>query len=153
MKYVIAIDAVYGGQKYYDQKLIEKKREMELFRSSKRFEVKVTHQFTEFDVEIINLMCQGLSALKIAKRMKISWWNSYHYRERIFKITRCNNVDHLIIYAMRNKILVMLFTAFLTKISVIIISHFQGYVVSSKNKLFLYISDSTLPGNIPVNSK
>ncbi len=66
-----------------------------------------TIQFTKREVEILQLMCQGLSTTEIAEKIFLSPSTVENYRVKLLAKTECKNAVSLVVYAIKNKIIVI----------------------------------------------
>lgn len=60
--------------------------------------------FSEREIEIIKLLCEGYSNWEIADKLYFTKRTAENYRERIFKKMNVKNSAGLVIYAIKNKI-------------------------------------------------
>ncbi|MBN1182710.1 MAG: response regulator transcription factor [Bacteroidales bacterium] len=62
-------------------------------------------RFTKREVEILQLMCQGLSTSEIANKIFLSPNTVENYRVKLLAKTECKNAVSLVVYAIKNKII------------------------------------------------
>ncbi|OFX59485.1 MAG: DNA-binding response regulator [Bacteroidetes bacterium GWA2_30_7] len=60
---------------------------------------------TEREMEVLNLICKGLSNQKIAEKLIVSKRTIDKHRENILSKTGCNNTASLIMYANKNRLI------------------------------------------------
>ena len=90
-----AIDRVHSGRSYYDQ--------IQAFNSEK--EEVHRHKLTMREVEIIQLLADGLSSSQIGDRLYISGHTVKTHRKNILKKLDLHNSSELIQYALNNGII------------------------------------------------
>ena len=90
-----AIDRVHSGRSYYDQ--------IQAFNSEK--EEVHRHKLTMREVEIIQLLADGLSSSQIGDRLFISGHTVKTHRKNILKKLDLHNSSELIQYALNNGII------------------------------------------------
>ena len=61
-------------------------------------------RFTARDKDLMNLICDGLSAQEIAEKLHLSIRTVEGYRTRLFQKTGCHNTAGLVFYIMQNKL-------------------------------------------------
>ena len=99
-----AIDTVMAGGNYFSQELMQN-----LLRNYKAIhEAKETDaELSEREVEILLLICSGLSNQKIGDQLFISKRTVEKHRANILCKTNCKNTAGLVIYAIRNQLINM----------------------------------------------
>jgi len=90
-----AIDRVHAGKSYYDQ--------IQAFSSEKE-EVK-QYKLGEREIEIIQLLAQGLSSQQIADKLFISQHTVKTHRKNILRKLELHNTSELIQYSLNNGII------------------------------------------------
>lgn len=97
-----AINRVSNGQHYYSEEImgliVKKVRQIDAVE-------KVV--FTEKEMEVLRLLCKGLSNNEIADKIFLSVRTVEGYRNKLLQKTGSVNVIQLIIYAMRNKLVIL----------------------------------------------
>ncbi len=97
-----AIDTVMAGGNYFSQELMQNLlRNYKLVRESKEAEV----DLSEREIEILLLICSGLSNQEIGDQLFISKRTVEKHRANILCKTSCKNTAGLVMYAIRNQIL------------------------------------------------
>jgi len=94
-----AINKVLSGQQYYSEEimgLLVKK-----FRSYDSPE-KIT--FSEKEMEVLRLLCKGMSNAEIADKLFLSVRTVEGYRNKLLQKTDSSNVLNLVIFALKNKL-------------------------------------------------
>ncbi|MCX6268897.1 MAG: response regulator transcription factor [Bacteroidetes bacterium] len=97
-----AINRVCEGQQYYSEEimglLVKKVRQIDAVE-------KIT--FTEKEMEVLRLLCKGFSNNEIADKLFLSVRTVEGYRNKLLQKTGAVNVINLVIYALRNKLVIM----------------------------------------------
>jgi DNA-binding NarL/FixJ family response regulator len=97
-----AINRVSNGQHYYSEEImgliVKKVRQIDAVE-------KVV--FTEKEMEVLRLLCKGYSNNEIADKIFLSVRTVEGYRNKLLQKTGSVNVIQLIIYAMRNKLVIL----------------------------------------------
>ena len=97
-----AIDAVMAGGNYFSQELMQNLlRNYKLIRESKEVEI----DLSEREIEILLLICSGLSNQEIGDQLFISKRTVEKHRANILCKTSCKNTAGLVMYAIKNQIL------------------------------------------------
>jgi DNA-binding NarL/FixJ family response regulator len=97
-----AINRISEGQQYYSEEimglLVKKVRQIDAVE-------KVV--FTEKEMEVLRLLCKGLGNNEIADKLFLSVRTVEGYRNKLLQKTGSANVINLVIYALRNKLVIM----------------------------------------------
>ena len=97
-----AINRVSEGQQYYSEEimglLVKKVRQIDAVE-------KIT--FTEKEMEVLRLLCKGFSNNDIADKLFLSVRTVEGYRNKLLQKTDSSNVINLVIFALRNKLVIM----------------------------------------------
>jgi len=97
-----AINKVSAGQQYYSEEimglLVKKVRSIDSVE-------KIT--FTEKETEVLRMLCKGLSNHEIADKLFMSVRTVEGYRNKLLQKTDSPNVINLVIYALKNKIVIL----------------------------------------------
>ena len=97
-----AIRRVAAGQQYFSEEimglLVKKIRQIDAVE-------KVT--LTEKEMEVLRLLCKGMSNAEIAGKLFLSVRTVEGYRNKLLQKTGSANVINLVIYALRNKIVIL----------------------------------------------
>ena len=97
-----AIDTVMAGGNYFSQELMQNLlRNYKLIRETKEAEV----DLSEREIEILLLICSGLSNQEIGDQLFISKRTVEKHRANILCKTSCKNTAGLVMYAIKNQIL------------------------------------------------
>jgi DNA-binding NarL/FixJ family response regulator len=99
-----AIDTVMNGGNYFSQELMQS-----LLRNYKSIkDVKEPEaELSEREIEILLLICSGLSNQEIGDRLFISKRTVEKHRANIHSKTNCKNAAGLVMYAIKNQLIVM----------------------------------------------
>ncbi len=101
---VNAIIDVSNGQSYFSNDLLSKiiaKIGKHKISSDKKKAI----SFSNREIEILQLMCTGLSTNKIADKIYLSKKTVENYRVKLLKKTACKNSVSLIVYAIKNGVI------------------------------------------------
>lgn len=99
-----AICNVIDGKSYFSQKLLQNL--INDLKSSNK-EPKETSELSDRDIEIIRLICDGLSNTEIAEKLFLSKRTIEKYRANILEKTNSKNTASLVMYAIKNNIVEM----------------------------------------------
>ena len=91
-----AINAVYSGGNYFSQEIMQK-----LAFQSVNFSSGL-NQFTPRELDILNLVCKGLTTQEISDNLFISIKTVESHRTNIFRKSEVRNIGELIIWAIKN---------------------------------------------------
>ncbi len=96
-----AIDTVMDGGNYFSQELMQNLlRSYKTIKESKEQEVELSDR----EIEILLLICSGLSNQEIGDRLFISKRTVEKHRANILCKTNCKNAAGLVMYAIKNQI-------------------------------------------------
>jgi len=99
-----AIDTVMTGGNYFSQELMQNLlRNYKSVRDTKEPEA----ELSEREIEILLLICSGLSNQEIGDRLYISKRTVEKHRANIHSKTNCKNTAGLVMYALKNQMIVM----------------------------------------------
>jgi DNA-binding NarL/FixJ family response regulator len=97
-----AIKRVAEGHQYYSEEimglLVKKVRQIDSVE-------KVV--FTDKEMEVLRLLCKGMSNNEIADKLFLSVRTVEGYRNKLLQKTDSSNVINLVIYALRNKLVIL----------------------------------------------
>nr|WP_319400718.1 response regulator transcription factor [uncultured Carboxylicivirga sp.] len=93
-----AIHTVYGGGQYFSQELL-----LKFIQSSGSKSVSI--ELTNREKEVLECLCQGLSAKESADRLNISPRTIEKHRTELFSKTGTNSSISLVVYAMKNDLI------------------------------------------------
>ncbi len=96
-----AIKLVAQGNSYFSNELL---RNIIVNLGKKEFAETETEKFTNRELEILNLMCAGMSANEIADELNLSKKTIEGHRTNLFVKTQTKNSVALVIYAIKNKL-------------------------------------------------
>jgi DNA-binding NarL/FixJ family response regulator len=94
-----AIDSVVSGNKYYSQDIL-----LNIVEKAKTKSEKQSIDLTNRELEILQLICKGLSNPEIARKLFLSKRTVDKHRENILAKTISKNTAELVIYAVKNKL-------------------------------------------------
>ncbi|WKK65864.1 response regulator transcription factor [Lutimonas zeaxanthinifaciens] len=77
----------------------------ELKVTLERFLSKTQTLFTKRELEIVNLICKGMSSKEIGKNLSISHHTVDTHRRKILEKSECHNAVELIMYATKNHLI------------------------------------------------
>nr|WP_321454006.1 response regulator transcription factor [uncultured Carboxylicivirga sp.] len=93
-----AIHTVYGGGQYFSQELL-----LKFIQSSGSKSVSI--ELTNREKDVLECLCQGLSAKESADRLNISPRTIEKHRTELFSKTGTNSSISLVVYAMKNDLI------------------------------------------------
>ena len=103
-----AIRTVANGNSYFSNELL---RNILVKFSNTQVktipDIDTSGDFTKRELEILNLMCSGLTALEIADELNLSKKTIEGHRTNLFTKTGTKNSVALVIYAIKNKLVVI----------------------------------------------
>ena len=91
-----AINAVLSGGNYFSQEILQKMAFQSVHFSAG------CNQLTHRELDIINLVCKGLTSQEIADKLFISQKTVEVHRTKIFRKTDVRNIGELIVWAIKN---------------------------------------------------
>ncbi len=91
-----AINAVLSGGNYFSQEILQKMAFQSVHFSAG------CNQLTHRELDIINLVCKGLTSQEIADKLFISQKTVEVHRTNIFRKTDVRNIGELIVWAIKN---------------------------------------------------
>lgn len=92
-----AITTVINGETYFSQELL-----MSIYKDKKN---KKAALFSDREIEILNLICKGLSNLEISKSLFLSERTVERHRANMIEKTNSKNSISLVIYAIKNDLI------------------------------------------------
>ena len=101
---VNAINVVLSGGPYFSKETFVKIKRMII---EKRLNPNKPHEqveFSEYEKEIIILICRGLSSKEVGLKLNRSYRTIEGYKTRILERIGAKNVINLVVYAIKNKI-------------------------------------------------
>ena len=97
-----AVKKIADGQQYYSEEimgiLVKKVRSVDYVE-------KIT--FTEKELEVLRMLCKGFSNNDIADKLFMSVRTVEGYRNKLLQKTGSSNVINLVIYALKNKLVIL----------------------------------------------
>jgi DNA-binding NarL/FixJ family response regulator len=99
-----AIKAVYKGQSYYCNSTNYKLAEMITKRNSNPLRKKDNVVFTDRELQVIDLMCEGLPSKLIADKLGLTTRTIERYRDMIMGKMDVNNVASAVVYAISHNL-------------------------------------------------
>ncbi len=104
-----AIKTVISGQSYFSNDLL---RKLILDFGKKRSEtipdISAGHDFTERELEVLRLLCEGQSPTEIADKINRSVKTVEAHRSKLLQKTDTRNTVNLVLYAIKNKLVELL---------------------------------------------
>ncbi|MFV0290396.1 MAG: response regulator [Mangrovibacterium sp.] len=97
-----AIDAVNSGLNYFSSELLDNL--VKNFKTKPDRHVKEMDLLSSREVEILVLICRGLSNQEIADELYISKRTVDKHRANILEKSECKNTAQLVVYAIKNKL-------------------------------------------------
>lgn len=100
-----AIKTVINGQSYFSNELL-RKIILDLSKKNLASNLTVSHEnnFTERELEVLRLLCGGLSPIEIADKIHRSIKTVEAHRAKLLQKTETRNTVNLILFAIKNKI-------------------------------------------------
>ena len=102
------INAINGvsSEGFYFNDLISQEIRCQLKDDKKKlYYLLESKKFSEKEIEIIKLLCDGLSVEQIAEKLNISENTVKHHKKKIFEKTDSNSLARLIKFALRQRII------------------------------------------------
>lgn len=96
----IALDEIYINQSYFSQILLKNIAFKPIEQSSKK--TKAKELLSKREIEIIKLICLGLSNIDIGKELFIAPRTVEVHKAHIIEKLRCKNTINMILYAIKN---------------------------------------------------
>ncbi|TAJ10693.1 DNA-binding response regulator [Marinilabiliaceae bacterium JC017] len=98
-----AIDKILEGAAYFSQELLLQM----LHAKSKRAQVLETISLTAREKEVLALICEGMTNAEIADKLYLSQRTVDRHKSNLFSKTGCSNSVGLVMFAIKNKIIVV----------------------------------------------
>ncbi|KOH45999.1 response regulator [Sunxiuqinia dokdonensis] len=93
-----AIEEVAGGRNYFSQEIIQ----LLVRQLNKPDEAEDSLMITDREMEILGLICNGLSNIEIAEALQISKRTVDKHRQNLLDKTKLRNTVALVLYAIKN---------------------------------------------------
>jgi DNA-binding NarL/FixJ family response regulator len=90
-----AIKAVYSGGNYYDEEFVITPKQSPVI-------TKTNVKFSEREIEVLELICKGLSNAEIAVKLNLSQRTIDGHKSRLFEKTGAKNSANLVMYAVKH---------------------------------------------------
>lgn len=100
----MAIHAVYNKQNYYCSQTTLKITQMIAKSRFNPYKQKQKPVFKDIEMDIIRLICQGLTSKEIANEINLSYRTIEGYRTRILEKMEVHNTASIIVYAIKNQL-------------------------------------------------
>lgn len=100
---VEAVEAVHGGGSYFSHELLTN-LVSSLRSSSEVKEAQSEEALSIRELEIVLLICKGLTNIEIADQLCISKRTVDKHRANILEKTACRNTANLVVYAIKNRL-------------------------------------------------
>jgi DNA-binding NarL/FixJ family response regulator len=97
-----AIRRVLQGQQYYSEDIMAL-----LIKRLRKYDAVDTISLSEKESDVLRLLCNGFSNSEIAEKLFISQRTVENYRNKLLQKTGSSNVLKLVIYALRNKLVII----------------------------------------------
>ena len=97
-----AIMRVSDGQHYYSEEVMQV-----LVKKVRGYDTMDKITFTNKENEVLRLLCKGLSNAEIAEKIFISTRTVEGYRNKLLQKTGTSNILNLVIFALRNKLVIL----------------------------------------------
>ncbi len=97
-----AINRVSEGQQYYSEEIMGL-----LVKKVRQIDAVEKISFSEKEMEVLRLLCKGFANNEIADKLFLSVRTVEGYRNKLLQKTGSVNVINLVIYALRNKLVIM----------------------------------------------
>lgn len=100
-----AIESVYNGEKYFNQKVIQAiSRGLEIKKNNNLCFNKSTLPISFRELDVLKLICEGKKAIEIADELNISKKTVDAHRNSLLAKTHSRNIIALVVYAIRNNL-------------------------------------------------
>jgi len=97
----LAIEEILNGGAWFSNELLQKV----ITSINKKPKEEAEIKFSDREIEVLNLICKGLTAEKIAEELYLSHETVRTYRANLLSKSGCNNAPSLVMYAIKNKII------------------------------------------------
>jgi DNA-binding NarL/FixJ family response regulator len=98
-----AIRVIISGGKYFSNELLS--RVIASFGKKTFQEDQINLHLTDREIDVIKLICEGLTNDEIAEKLYISPKTVKNHRANLLSKTGCKNAPSMIIYAIKNKLI------------------------------------------------
>lgn len=100
-----AIHDVMAGDSYFSNELLRKI--IRNFNRSPLNKENITNNLTDREIEVLKQICMGDTTEEIAEKLNISPKTVKSHRSKLLEKTACKNTPSLILYALKNKIIIV----------------------------------------------
>jgi DNA-binding NarL/FixJ family response regulator len=97
-----AINRVADGQQYYSEEIMGL-----LVKKVRQIDAVEKVSFTEKEMEVLRLLCKGFTNNDIAEKLFLSVRTVEGYRNKLLQKTGSANTINLMLYALKNKIVIL----------------------------------------------
>ena len=99
-----AIEKVISGGNYFSEEVLAKLTRNFVLRHAKEKIKKDLPEFSQREVEVLKLICKGLSNIRIGELLFISDRTVERHKASLLAKTNTSNTVNLVIYALKNKL-------------------------------------------------
>lgn len=100
-----AIHDVMAGDSYFSNELLRKI--IMNFNRNPQQKGNLTNNLTDREIEVLKQICMGDTTEEIAEKLNISPKTVKSHRSKLLEKTACKNTPSLILYALKNKIIIV----------------------------------------------
>ncbi len=100
-----AIHDVMAGDSYFSNELLRKI--IRNFNRNPLNKENITNNLTDREIEVLKQICMGDTTEEIAEKLNISPKTVKSHRSKLLEKTACKNTPSLILYALKNKIIIV----------------------------------------------
>ncbi len=102
---LMAITTVMKGNFYFSKEILNNMIRNISANNNVNGDAIHKHKLSEREIEILKLICQGLSNVEIAEKLSISQRTVEGHRSKIIDKTEARSSIHLVLYAVKNKLI------------------------------------------------
>lgn len=100
-----AIKSIHNGHNYFSNELLMKIIEQMGVASTEPKSTELEITFTDREIDVLKLLCQGLSSNDIAEKLFLSSKTIENYRVKLLNKTKSKNSVGLVVYVLKNNII------------------------------------------------